>query len=279
MFNRAVIIIGLALASCMGANGQAVITHYLNVQPEPFRGGRVKAVIENHELMINDVAGQPFTVEKRYNGAQYIVSEESKGKASGANLSRTWEYDGQNRPLLIVTKQFVNILGWKNERIEFTYNDTTTFLQSIKVIKGDEVEVSGNVKCDDKGIPIYVEVFNNRGAHIATEKIYYLPANNLVKIMVYKINNQLSGITNIPLDKGKPFTHSSLKREYYSNGDIMLDSLDGNEKINQAYYYEYEYDSKGNWIVKTTYQVNLTKSNKIRNKKAEEKTNRQIIYS
>lgn len=278
MFNKTIVTTGLILATCLGAFAQPIINHYLNIQPEPFKGGRVSAVIESHELMINNVAGQPFTVEKRYNNAQFIVSETSTGKASGANLTRTWEYDHKNRPVLITTKQFVNILGWKNERIEFAYNDTTNFLKSIKVFKEDAIDISGNVKCDDKGSPIYVEVFNSKGAHTSTEKIYYLPANNLVKIMVYKINNQLSGITNVPLDNSKPFTHSTLNREYYSNGDIMLDSINGNNKINQAYYYEYEYDSKGNWVVKTTYQVNVTKSNKIRNKKAEEKTTRQIIY-
>ena len=65
---------------------------------------------------------------------------------------------------------------------------------------------------------------------------------------------------------------------FYPNGDVRIETLPDASKGDQGYYYEYDYDSQGNWITKETYQVKLGKDNKVSKKKLEHRITRKITY-
>jgi hypothetical protein len=168
--------------------------------------------------------------------------------------------------------------GWKVDETRLAYNDTSGYLQELRVSKNGVPQSMCKVFCDSIGRPLDIRVLDNSGAYVMNEKIIYSPAINMIRVMLFKSSNQFAGSYTYPLDPSKPAKNNLLEREYYPNGEIMLDSIDSKSKTNQGYYYEYKYDSNGNWVEKETYQVMLGKNNKIKEKKLEHRITRTIKY-
>ena len=78
-----------------------------------------------------------------------------------------------------------------------------------------------------------VRVFNEKGELSGIDRLIYVPANNLIRVLSYKANDQFVMATAYPLDPDKPEPKSTLKREFNSHGDVILELLPGS-KIGQA---------------------------------------------
>jgi len=188
-----------------------------------------------------------------------------------------WEYNAKGELTKKVNRQFMNFKGWINEQILLTYNDTSGVLEEISLFFENQLKQRAQV-IPDKDLKITeVLVFNEKNVLTGKERIVYLPQNNTIRVLSYKSNEQFIGATTYPLDPKLPEPPSAIKREFNSHGDIVLEALP-NSIMEQGYFYEYTYDSYGNWTEKLTYQCRVTKNNKVRDKKLEYKITRKISY-
>jgi hypothetical protein len=170
------------------------------------------------------------------------------------------------------------MIGWREEIVKIEYNPETQVPEKITVEREGKLLQRATVEIDTMGKIEMVQVFNSSGAYSFIEKLIYLQSANIIRVLVYRPNNQFYGTWSYPIDPNKEFNVSAVSQEKYDNGDIRLETLTDASKGDQAYYYEYEYDSQGNWIIKDTYQVNLGKNNKIKKKKLEHRITRKITY-
>jgi len=189
----------------------------------------------------------------------------------------TWEYNSKGELTKKVNRQFMNFKGWITEQTLLSYNDTSGVLQEITTIFENQVTLRAEV-IPDKDLKITeVLLYNEKNMHVGTERVVYLPQNNTIRVLSYKPNEQFIGATTYPLDPKLPEPPSAIKREFNSHGDVVLEALP-NSKMEQGYYYEYKYDSYGNWIEKLTYQCKVTKNGKVKDKMLEHKITRNITY-
>lgn len=188
-----------------------------------------------------------------------------------------WEYNAKGELTLKVNRQFMNFKGWITEQTQLTYNDTSGVLEEITFLFENQVKQRVQIT-PDKDLKITeAHIFNEKNVLIGRERVVYLPQNNTIRVLSYKPNEQFIGATTYPLDPKLPEPPSAIKREFNSHGDVILEALP-NSKMEQGYYYEYTYDSYGNWIEKLTYQCKVNKNNKVRDKKLEYKITRKINY-
>jgi YD repeat-containing protein len=270
------IIFLILLTAC--ALAQPTIEIYLTNHSYPSKGSAIESIEETYELMIQEIPPSPFKVMIRLDKTGKITSETKYGKAGGKQSETNWEYD-QNQKLTKKThRYFVNMLGWRAEETSLKYNDTTGYIAEIRFIKNGVLQSTSKVFCDSLGSPFDVRVLDDNGAFSTIEKIGYSPSANLIRVMILKSTSQFISRWLYPIDPSKPYQSGQIERQYYPNGEVMLESLEDQTKIDQGYFYEYTYDGQGNWVEKDTYQVSLGKNSKIKNKKLEHKIMRTIKY-
>ena len=257
---------------------QPVVGIYFSTRASESRGLAFSKVEEIHELLIPQ-SGIPsyFRVIKQYNPSGKIISEKRYNKAGGIMGESTWEYNSKGELTKKVNRQFMNFKGWITEQTLLSYNDTSSVLQEITTIFENQVTLRAEV-IPDKDLKITeVLLYNEKNMHVGTERVVYLPQNNTIRVLSYKPNEQFIGATTYPLDPKLPEPPSAIKREFNSQGDVVLEALP-NSKMEQGYYYEYKYDSYGNWTEKLTYQCKVTKNGKVKDKMLEHKITRNITY-
>jgi hypothetical protein len=194
------------------------------------------------------------------------------------NSDTRWEYTGDGRLTKMSHKYFVNMVGWREQILSIEYNPDTGIPERIVQEREGKPLQKGTIITDSLGRVEMVQVFNANGALSYIEKLIYLIPANMIRVLMYKPNNQFVGTWSYPLDPNKDYQISSVNQTMYPNGDVRIETLPDATKGDQAYYYEYEYDSQGNWITKETYQVKLGKENKITKKKLEHRITRKITY-
>lgn len=265
------------LASLVGV-GQPIIGYYLGETRETNRGRKFKSIEEIHEVLIKDVSTSPYRVEKSFNYNGLKISQIVYGKQGGVNSDTRWEYTGDGRLQKMNHKYFVNMVGWREEILTIEYNPDTGFPERITQEREGKILQKGNIIADTLGRVELVQVYNTSGALTYLEKLIYLIPANIIRVLIYKPNNQFVGTWSYPLDHSKDIYISSVNQMFYPNGDVRIETLPDASKGDQGYYYEYDYDSQGNWITKETYQVKLGKDNKVSKKKLEHRITRKITY-
>jgi hypothetical protein len=255
-----------------------MIGHYLGEIREPNRGRKFETIEELHEVLIKDVTTSPYRVVKKFNPSGQKTSHISYGKEGGTTSDIRWVYSDAGRLLTKRHKYFINMIGWREELIIVEYNPDTGIPERITMDREGKPFQSATVITDTLGKVELVQVFNNTGAIAFIEKLIYLPPANLIRVLVYRPNNQFFGTWSYPMDPNNEFSISTVNQQLYPNGDVRIETLTDASKGDQAYYYEYEYDSQGNWVTKETYQVKLGKNNKVSKKKLEHRITRKITY-
>lgn len=267
----------LSIATLL-STAQPFIGYFLGYTYESSKGGTFLQIEETYELTLKDITTLPYRTEKRFNSQGNITSEVVYGKTGGKSSETRWEYLNGTKLTLKHHKYFVNMIGWQEESLKIEYDPITDLPKSIMLDKNGKPFQWAIVVPDTLNRIESVKVFDARKAHIFTENLMYLDASNMIKVMVYRANGQFFGTWSYRLNERKQYNFSTLKIKYNDNGDIMLETLSNAVKGDQAYYYEYQYDSHRNWIVKETYQVSLGSGDKIRKKKLEHKVTRKITY-
>ncbi|BDX37116.1 hypothetical protein CYCD_04710 [Tenuifilaceae bacterium CYCD] len=257
---------------------QPVVDVYLSTQIPASRGANFSCVEETHEVLaIKSEKAPTFRIVKKYNSLGKIISEIKYNSAGGVQYEINWDYNIKGEPTRRFMRQFINYKGWTTEEVLFKYSDTTGYLKDIQFFYEKVKKQYAQVDCDSLGRIKELRIFNESGVFTNIERLIYVPANNSLRVMVLRSTEQFIAAHIYPLDYTKQPPKSSLKREYYPNGDIMLETLP-DSKMEQGYYYEYNFDSYGNWVEKLTYQCTVTSNNKVKNKKLEHKITRKITY-
>lgn len=275
---RKIVLLSLSLTLSTLSMAQPMVGYFLAPQNDLSKGRNFSKIEETSEVIIRGRVPIPHQVEKHFNSAGMITSEVVLNSAGGRTSETTWEYFDGNKVENKKHKFFMNIKGWNEEEVKIEWDESTKLPKRIDVIKNGTLWQWALISIDTLGRIESAKVFGSTGAHIYTERLIYLEPSNMIKVVVYKANGLFSSTVSYPIDPKKPFSVESVSRQYYPNGDIMLDTLSEASKGDQAYYYEYEYDSQGNWIEKRTYQVTLGRNNKLKDKNLENKITRKITY-
>jgi len=258
---------------------QPTIEIYLTNKPFQSNGTAIESLEDNYELQIKEVQPAiPFKIVTRFDKNGNIISETKFGKAGGLLSETKWEYNDSKKLTKKTHRYFVNMLGWKVDETQISYNDTTGYISELRFKKNGTLQTTSKVFCDSLGGPFEIRVLDQKGAFSSIEKISYSPNANIIRVMLLKPSGQFAGLWTYPIDSTKPYQTPDIERQFYPNGYIMFESLDKKTKIDQGYYFEYNYDSQGNWVEKDTYQVTLGKNNKMKDKKLEHKILRTIKY-
>lgn len=252
--------------AAMTSLAQPFIGYYLGSTYESSKGGNFLFIEETYELTLKEITTLPYRTEKRFNPQGNIISEIVYGKTGGRNSETHWEYLNGTKLTLRHHKYFANMIGWQEESIRVEYDPASDLPKTISLDKNGKVFQWAIIAPDTLNRIESVKVFDARKAHIFTENLMYLDASNMIKVMVYRANGQFFGTWSYRLNEHKQYNFSTLKVKYNDNGDIMLETLSNAVKGDQAYYYEYQYDSRRNWIVKETYQVSLGSGDKVKKK-------------
>ncbi|HCT29802.1 MAG TPA: hypothetical protein DIW31_03490 [Bacteroidales bacterium] len=260
------------------AYSQPTIETYLANYTYPSKGGAIESIEEKYELLVDDVSPKPFRVLTKFDNNGYILSETRYNTMDAKQSETVWTYNSNKKLTNKTQTYFVNMIGWKMDETILKYNDTTGFLSEIQCFKNKVMQYSSRVYCDSYGLPYEVRVLDERGAYEGIERLSYSPNANIIRVMMLRASGKFSSLSVYPIDYSKPFQSGSIEKQYYPNGDVMLESLDYQTKTDQGYYYEYKYDANGNWIEKETYQVTLGKNNKVKDKKLEHRVIRSIKY-
>lgn len=270
-------ILGLFILS-KTLNAQPIIDVYLSSKIPTSKGIPFISVEETHELLALVNGKAPiFKVVKKYNSSGRVTSEIKYNSLGGVQYETTWEYNSKAEPTRKFTRQFFNYKGWSTEEIILKYNDTSGCLQDITYYIEKVKKQYAQVTCDSIGTIKEVRVFNESGVYTNIERLLYVPSNNSLRVMVYRSNEQFVAAHIYPLDYSKTPPKSSIKRAYNDRGDIILEALP-DSKLKQGYYYDYRYDSYGNWNLKLTYQCTVAENDKVKDKKLEHKIKRNITY-
>ncbi len=273
-----ILIIALLTTTGNSLLAQPIIDIYLSSQIPASRGANFYQVEESHELLaIKNGTNSTFKIVKKYNNNGKIISETKYNSVGGVQYETTWAYNAKGEPTRKFTRQFINYKGWVTEEAIVKYNDTTGCLQDITFFYEKVKKQYAQATCDSIGRLKEVRIFNESGVFINIERFLYVPANNSLRVMVYRSNEQYVATHIYPLDFTKTPPKSSIKRAYNERGDIILEALP-DSKLKQGYYYDYRYDSYGNWNLKLTYQCTVTDDDKVKDKKLEYKITRKITY-
>lgn len=274
---KQLITITLFFFSTISVFAQPTIELFFTTHPYSSKGGIIETTEEVYELQIKEVPPKPFKITSSFDRNGNILNETKYGSAGGKQSETWWEYNNQHLTKKI-HRYFVNIQGWKEDETLLIYNDTTGFISEIQCKNYGKLQTVSKVFCDKEGKPSEVRVLDAKGVFSMIERISYSPNANIIRVMILKPTGQYSSIYIYPIDYTKPYQSGQIEREYYPSGEVMIESLDYQTKIDQGYYYEYSYDGQGNWIEKNTYQVTMGKNNKIKDKKLEHKIIRTIKY-
>lgn len=268
----------LATLCCIRGSAQPEIELYLKTLQPEHRGKLFEKTEETHEVLISRKTKFPtFKIIREYNSRGNLISEIKFNSMGGRLRVIQWQYDANGKPVKRLAKLFANYKGWSNEEVQFSYNPTSGCLKKITKIYNGKVRDTIGVITDERCRVTKALVYNSKGVLVGLEKVFYLPANNSIRVLQYNGNEDFIGSTSYPLDPYGPIPTSPIRRKYNTRGDIVLEALP-NSKLNQGYYYEYEYDSYGNWIKKETYQCTIVRNDKVRNKKLEHRITRKITY-
>jgi hypothetical protein len=257
---------------------QPMVSYFLTPQSEASRGRLFKYIEEKSEILIKGLNNAPNRVEKHFNGNGLITSCISYNSAGGKTSEIVWEYANEKNLTRKFQRSFTNMRGWSEEEVILNWDTDFITPSKIEVFKNGEKWQWAVMTADNSRKIESAKVINSTGAHIFTERFVYIEASNMIKVMVYRANGVFVSTASYPIDPKRGFSFESVKREYYPNGDVMIETLKDAVKGDQAYSYEYEYDPQGNWIEKRTYQVKLGKNNRIRDKRIENRTTRKISY-
>ncbi|HRX32326.1 MAG TPA: hypothetical protein P5349_10600 [Tenuifilaceae bacterium] len=279
MGNKSIKIKLLTILLLLSGLGQAqpIIDIYLS-SFSPNSDKRIfKHAEEFSEVLVSKSGHLPsYKYEKDYNANGIITSEVKFNSAGGKIGETTWTYNAKGELLKIVSKQFANFKGWTTDITTLSYNDSTGCLSEIKNTFDGKIRFTANVTTD-QGKITEVRVLNENGVLNGIERLVYVPQQNMLRVLQYKANEQFIGATTYPIDSHKKIPTSSINREVNEHGDVVVESLP-NSKLEQGYYYEYEYDASGNWVEKRTYQCRVTSNKKVKDKKLEYKITRKLTY-
>lgn len=255
-----------------------MVGYYFSGPLETNRGRYFARIEEISEIKIKGINTIPFRVVKEFNTQGRIVSSVTFNSVGGRTVETYWRYINDLKFSYKKHRSFANIVGWREEEVIIEYDEQTLSPQKIELKKDGVTIQKATLNLDSLGRIESAWVFDGSGRDIFTERVIYLPQSNMIRVMVYRANGQFFSTSSYPLDPSKEFTSTSVYREYYPNGDVKIETLASASKGDQAYYYEYQYDSQGNWVVRDTYQVNLGKNNSIRKKVLEYRVTRTITY-
>jgi hypothetical protein len=257
---------------------QPTIEIYYTHHPFKSKGSAIESIEETYMLQINEVPPKPFKVKMLFDRDGNLLSETKFNSLDAKQSETIWGYN-QNQKLTKKTQRyFVNMIGWKVDETTISYNDTTGYISEIRFKKNGTLEFISKAFCDNVGLPREVRVLDSKESFSMIERISYSPSANIIRIMLLKPSGQFSSLHLYPIDYTKPYQSGQIERQYYPNGEVMLESLDYQTKTDQGYFYEYKYDGQGNWIEKDTYQVTLGSNKKVKDKSLEHKILRTIKY-
>jgi hypothetical protein len=259
------------------AFGQPMVSYWLTPQPDISNGNPYKSIVETSEVLIEGLNSSPTRVVKQFNELGKIVSSITYNSAGGVTSEIAWEYSYGKYLINRKERSFVNLRGWREEEVKIEWDMELELPIKIEVYKKGVLEQWADLIIGESNRIESAQVFNNQGL-IFTERIMYIEPSNLIRVRIHRANNSFAGTASFPIDPLKPYSFDSVARTYYPNGNIMIETLTHAVKGDQAYYYEYKYDDEGNWIEKQTYQVNLGRNDKIKNKKLENRVTREISY-
>ncbi len=257
---------------------QPTIDAYLANSKFISKGGAIESTEDTFELVLKDIPPKPFKVIIKYDNEGYLASETRFNNLNAKQSETTWTYNANKKLTRKTQTYFVNMIGWKSDEVILKYNDTTGYLSEIQYFKNKVVQSISKVFCDKFGLPYEARVLDEKGAYEGIERISYSPNANIIRVMILQASGKYAGLNIYPIDYSKPFQSGTIQKQYYPNGDVMLESLDYQTKTDQGYFYEYQYDGNGNWVEKDTYQVTIGKNDKIKDKKLEHKILRKIKY-
>lgn len=275
---KSLISVAVLLFCSVFTYSQPTIDAYLANNKCFSKGASIESIEDTFELLIKDIPPKPFKVITKYNNEGFIVSETRFNNFNAKQSETIWTYNTNKKLTKKTQTYFVNMIGWKVDEVILKYNDTTGYISEIQYIKNKVVQSISKIFCDNYGIPYEARVLDEKGAYEGIERISYSPNANIIRVMILQASGKFSSLNIYPIDYSKSFQSGPIERQYYPNGDIMLESLDYQTKTDQGYYYEYKYDGNGNWIEKETYQVTFGKNSKIKDKKLEHKVVRKISY-
>lgn len=261
------------------SNAQPFINIYLSsIYPES-RGATFSQILETHEIRVpNKETPTIFNITKTYNTAGKILLEVKKNSLGGKSSETKWEYLPNGNLKKKSTDTFINMRGWISEVTVLNYNDSTGHLEEILDLFDSKIRRKAHISCDEKGFPLEVKITNNDDVLIGTEKIITIPASNCIRVLCFNATDQFINAHNYPINPKLPVPKSTLIREYNQQGDVIIEMLSQKSKMNQGYFYEYEYDSHNNWTLKRTFQCSVNSNNKPKNKKLEYLITRKITY-
>ena len=257
---------------------QPMVGYFLSPQSELSKGRAFKSIEETSEIFLKGITITPTRIEKVFNKFGNITSSVTYNSAGGKTSEIYCEYVNGENLVRKQTRSFVNHRGWQEEEVFIKWDDCYSIPQKIEVKKNGQVWQSAKFITDSTLKFESAEVFNNKGDHVFTERFSYIEASNIIKVMVFRANGAFNGSSTYPINHKESFTFESVTQTLYPNGDVMIETLSHAVSGDQAYYYEYEYDSQGNWVEKSTFQVNLSRGNRVSKKKLENKITRKITY-
>lgn len=275
---KQLITIIIFLLSTLCAFSQPTLDIYFTNHPYLSKGSTIESIDETYELQIKEIPPKPIKITTLYDKNGNTLSEVKYGTAGGKQCETKWVYNQNNKLIKKTQKYFVNMLGWKVDETTLAYNDTTGFISEIRYVKNGAIQYISKVFCDKVGLPIEARVLDEKGGFSMIERISYSPTGNIIRVMLLKPSGQFSSLNTYPIDYTKPYQSGPVEKQYYPNGEVMLESLEYQTKIDQGYFYEYRYDEQGNWVEKDTYQVTIGKNSKLKDKKLEHKILRSIKY-
>ncbi len=275
---KSFISIAVFLSFTFIATAQPTIDAYLANSRIFSKGGAIESTEDTFELLVKNIPPKPFKVITKYNNEGYLTTETRFNNLNAKQSETVWTYNANKKLTKKTQTYFVNMIGWKVDEVILKYNDTTGYISEIQYFKNKVLQSASKVFCDNYGLPYEARVLDEKGAYEGIERISYSPNANIIRVMLLQASGKFSGLTIYPIDYSKPFQSGTVEKQYYQNGDVMLESLDYQTKTDQGYFYEYQYDGNGNWIEKDTYQVTIGKNDKIKDKKLEHKVVRKIKY-
>ena len=268
----------LALLFAQAIAAQPMVGYFLSPQSELSQGSAFKSIEETSEIFLKGITVTPTRIQKEFNAFGNITSSITYNSAGGKTREIYWEYANDEKLVKKHSRSFINHRGWHEEEVILTWDEGYNIPHKILVKKNGQIWQSASFASDSTLRFELAEVFDGKGNHVFTERFTYIEASNIIKVMVIKPNGSFCGSSTYPIDHKKPYTFESVNQTYYPNGDVMIETLSSAVSGDQAYYYEYEYDSQGNWIEKRTFQVKLSRGNRVKKKKLENKISRKIIY-
>lgn len=215
---------------------------------------------------------------KEFDAAGMLLKEERFNEGGSLTVRLTYSNDTVNR--LTLTRMFErwNQFGNTKETAYYIYDSNKFLIRITDINANDKVIRRSEIRCNEKGDPIELRLFDPNGKPFGMETASYLYDKNKTVTTVISNEGSILSTDTIKISFREAYLYPSGVERYNLNGDLIIWTSQNFSKTETTLFEsEYSYDNFGNCTQEITYKVKV-KANGKRKREISKDLKKEYVY-